>query len=285
MNEEMRKSLLAAFKSFEETGEAQKFLGSAEVKVMPRVDEGANAPEPDIIVTLSAEIMDRDGEVVDIDGLDLSNYKKNPVLLDAHNMYGSVIDTVLGRLENLKKVTEDGIKKCKATLVFANTPRAQLAKMLVMDGYVKTVSIGFGVKGYDPDGNRITKSELYETSLVSVPANVGAMIGKSLKGMEDNEIVKKLRNYAEIHPKIKEYRRLFLGSEMLEKLGYTKGEDELIDIKSIYDLLLTKLEAPVEIEEKEEETPNPEPEEKAPQYTQEEIDTMVAKAVIDQLTK
>lgn len=214
-------------------------------------------------VTLSKELPDRDAEIVMIDGVDLENFKSNPVLLDAHNMGGSVVDNVLGRVVNPRKeISEDGVKALVGELEFASTPRALIAKSLVDGGFVKTTSIGFRHGGVDRKSGKIEESELYELSLVSVPANVYATIQS--KGVKDEEIgaelVKKLKNYEDIKPILKKYRKLFMSKEFIESLGYVKTGDEDKDIEAVFEETTAKLdnqqENPVE-----EETPQENPDE------------------------
>lgn len=177
---------------------------------------------------LSKEVTDRDGEIVDIDGLDITNYLANPILVDAHNSNGSVVDNLIGKMNNIEKTTIDGVKQLSGSIEFAPTERGQKAKQLVDGGFATTLSIGFGVNEYDYKASRILESELYETSLVMVPSNVGSKITKALEA------------YSDIHPKIKQYRKLFMSKEITEPLGYEKTGDELTDIKNIYDLLVKK---------------------------------------------
>lgn len=197
-------------------------------------------------VVLTKEVKDRDGEVVDIDGISIDSYIKNPVLIDAHNINGSVVQTVLGRLKNLTKTKDaNGVKLLSGVAEFADTPNGNIARKLVEEGYLKTVSIGFGVLDYDAKDMRISKSELYETSLVSVPANVQATIGKSLKADEriEDAVVKRLKNYDYIKPVLKEYRNFVQDNDLRALLAYEPTGDELIDLKNIFDLIHLRLKA------------------------------------------
>lgn len=238
-------------------------------------------------VVLSKEIEDRDGEVVDIDGISIENYVKNPVLLDSHNIHGSVADNVLGRMSNINKTKDaSGIKMLSGTAEFADTPSGKIARMLVENGFVKTVSIGFAVSEYDTSTNRISKSELYETSLVSVPANVQATIGKSLKDNEklENVIEKRLKNYNYIKPVLKEYRGFVQDDALRTMLGYEPTGDELIDLKNIFDLINLRLKAEDGKEEQGEELVKPsenheDPKSETITITKEELSAMMRDTV------
>lgn len=192
----------------------------------------------DYTVVLTKEIVDRDGEVVLVDGMDLTNFEQNPVLIDSHEYRSSVIDRVLGKVVNLKKIIDtDGHKALVGNIEFAPTPSGQLAKSLVDGGFVKTVSIGFrGIW----DGMTCVKSELFELSLVAIPANIGAMF-KSVKGFEDTEetdFIKILNHYNELKSKVKVYRDTFLDNELWKSLDIEKTGDEIQDIIIVSDALL-----------------------------------------------
>lgn len=198
-------------------------------------------------VVLTKEVYDRDREVVDVDGLDISNYLNNPILVDAHNAWGSVIENVLGRIDNVRKEKGmDGVKEVVGELVFADTTKGREAKILVEGGFVKTVSIGFGVKEYNLQERRIMTSELWECSLVAIPSNVAAQISKNKSFNADNsvadELTKVLNNYADIHPKIKEYRKV-LFEDLAKAINYKATGDELFDLKTVVDTILEKLES------------------------------------------
>lgn len=191
--------------------------------------------DSDYKITLTAEIYDRENEMVKIDGLKLPESKSVP-MIDSHNMNGSVVDNVLGRIEKLEIVNESGVKKLQGYAKFANTQRGREAKLLVEGGFVDTVSIGFAVFDYDNENGIIKESELYEGSLVSVPANPLAVIEKN--DLDIKTVVKNYDNYKKV---IKEYRCLFSSKLLCDKLGYEKTGEELVDIKNVFDLILESL--------------------------------------------
>lgn len=250
----------------------------SEVKVMVNEENGP------VKCILTKEISDRDGEIVDIAGIAIEDMKKGVPLLDSHYMGMSVVQYLLGRVINLKKRTdkEDGYKVLEGELSFAPTPNGRIAETLVRGGFVDSVSIGFGVKDYDFNSRRILKSELYETSLVSVPANPAAKIDnqKSLEDQEKEveELEKTINHYKEIKPKVKEYRRLFMSSEIFELLKIEKKEDEYINMKNLYDAIIALTTPKVEVVENQQpaeikETP------KTVTVTQKELEVMILKAL------
>jgi HK97 family phage prohead protease len=230
----------------------QKML--SEGKTVKVVSEGEIKSEGEVIkLIITKEIIDRDGETVSVDGMDITNFLKNPVLLDAHYMNGSVIQTMLGKIVNLQKTTdENGVKMIMGEIEFAPNPNGQIAKDMVKGGFAKTFSVGYSVTDYNAQLKRITGSELYEVSLVNVPANVEAQITKGMKEGESmsDKLFKTISNYTDIKPKIKQYRALFMSDALFEKLGLTKSDDELVNMKNIYDEIMKEAE-PVEKEDEE----------------------------------
>lgn len=137
----------------------------------------------------SKEVTDRDGEILKIEGINLKNYKKNPVVLWAHDRSGLPIGktvkfTKVGKGLNLKvKFAEPEVYG------FADT-----VFKLVKGGYINAVSIGF-MPDYDkveyPKNRKgvhriFHASELLELSIVPVPANQDAL--RTSKALEDGVI-------------------------------------------------------------------------------------------------
>jgi len=126
--------------------------------------------------TASTSTQDRDGEVIDAKGWDLRNFKKNPVIMYAHDYRSLPIGKAPkvwltgGKLKNTVEFPPEG------TYEFAD-----IVERLVDKGYLKTESVGFIPKKWeDGDGEKApkrtyTKQELLEISLVPVPSNPDAL--------------------------------------------------------------------------------------------------------------
>lgn len=111
-------------------------------------------------VCISTEDVDRHGEIVKQDGLNVDNFMKNPVVLFGHNHWALPI-AVCTDIEK-----RDG--KTYAKGIFASHTQAQAQREL-HDMGISATSIGFIEK--ERDGNIIVESELIEFSFVPVPAN------------------------------------------------------------------------------------------------------------------
>ena len=139
--------------------------------------------ERSVLFTISKEVVDRDGDILRANGVDFSNYMKNPVFLSFHN----------SREFPLGKVTKFWVEgnEVKAIVYFptleelSTDPNNASEKAKLVDftyhcyktGMLNAVSVGFiplewieTENGYD-----ILKWELLEFSAVAVPANQDAI--------------------------------------------------------------------------------------------------------------
>ena len=124
--------------------------------------------------TGSTDTVDRVGDVVE-QNWDLDNYKKNPVLLYAHDYSQLPIGRTNPYMDG-GKLKFDVEFVPKEIYPFAGTVEA-----MVELGFLNAVSVGF--KPLDMDGTRIKRSELLELSIVPIPANAEALIERKGMGM------------------------------------------------------------------------------------------------------
>ena len=155
-----------------------KKVFSSEIK---SIDE----KEMELTALVSTNAIDRYMEVIDPDGMDAKNFKKNPVVLWAHDYSQPPIGKALW----IKKEGDGIVSKVK----FANTTRAKEVFELYKDGFMKAFSIGFipietenmmdDDMMNDPDMPKKPKKprkiykkwELLEYSAVPIPANPEAV--------------------------------------------------------------------------------------------------------------
>ena len=128
-----------------------------------------------VAICASTSALARDGHILEASGLDLSNYRRNPIVLWQHSPQDpvGVAESVAvrdGTLFARVRFAEPGISAV-----------ADQVRALVKSSIVKGVSIGFDpVEGepLDPKrprgGQRFTRAELLEISFCSIPADVGA---------------------------------------------------------------------------------------------------------------
>jgi HK97 family phage prohead protease len=129
-------------------------------------------------VLASTAAIDRQGDSIDQAGWDVSDYKKNPVVLWAH-------DYSLPPIAKGVNINPNDTRGLVLDFQFADTVFAQEIKTLVDGGFLSASSVGF--MPMERNGNIITKSVLLEVSLVPVPANQEALM-LAVKGFTDKGI-------------------------------------------------------------------------------------------------
>jgi HK97 family phage prohead protease len=151
-----------------------------------------STPYPVVDFVASDETLDRYGEVLVASGWRLENYRKNPVVQNAHN-YGDVLFTI-GRAV----ITEVRGGALYQRIEFATevNPVARIAYGLYKGGFLNAVSVGFvpkrWVDGGPKDGFRrkYIEQELVEVSAVGIPANPNALqLGLSAGAVEKGDLI------------------------------------------------------------------------------------------------
>lgn len=151
------------------------------------VIEKANIVEAGIVdnVIGSSSVFDRMGDSIDQNGWILNDFKKNPVILWAHNQGLSEERPPIGKalkvwIENKGKNTARLMFKIQFDL--QDSFAAEIYRK-IKDQFLNTVSVGFQPHEWeelDPDnwfgGLKYTKQSLLELSIVPVPANPEALI-------------------------------------------------------------------------------------------------------------
>lgn len=131
--------------------------------------------------------IDRDGEILDINGLDTTNYEKNPVIQPFHRYDMPPI----GKATELRK--EGGKLIAKMKFAVNENPLAKTIYELYKGGYMNAFSIGFIPKSIEPVGDNLkfVQSEMLEFSAVPVPANANALVTAKEAGI-DIAVIKSL---------------------------------------------------------------------------------------------
>jgi uncharacterized protein len=152
----------------------------------------------------STNIVDRAGDIVE-QNFDLKHFRKNPVFLWGHNGAGLPIGKIVKIWSQPREKAGDKDKDKRETRIQVRfvPPEiyafAETVRQMYEEGFLKAVSIGFrpleravvtpeerDALGMGPWGERFTKSELYEVSAVSIPANPEALAASVSKGFIGN---------------------------------------------------------------------------------------------------
>jgi HK97 family phage prohead protease len=136
---------------------------------------------------MSDESVDRMGDVIEQDGWELENFRRNPIALFGHSA-----GFPIGTWRDV--AVEGGRLKGRLDLMPAVSDRLREIQAAVAAGVLRAVSVGFRpidmepLEGSKDGGYRFTKSELVECSLVSVPANPNALsIAKAIGLSRDTQ--------------------------------------------------------------------------------------------------
>jgi len=149
---------------------------------MHRIEKaGTQSDSSPFTFVLSDESVDRMGDVVVQSGMSLTQFKRNPIALFSHQSRQPI-----GTWENIRR---EGVKLL-ADLKLAKAGTSRMideVRSLIEQRILRACSIGFApVKSepIDPEqpyaGQRYTKTELLEASIVAVPANANALALRSL---------------------------------------------------------------------------------------------------------
>lgn len=135
-----------------------------------------NSKEDGFKFIASTEAVDRHGEVIKQNGWDITRYMENPVILWGHEYDELPVGKATNiYVENNQLVVEGVWASEKAN------PDAECIRNLYLEGMINAVSVGFIAKEWE--GNVITKAELLEISIVTVPANQEALSLLKSKGL------------------------------------------------------------------------------------------------------
>lgn len=127
------------------------------------------------IVLCDSNTVNSYGFKTDVNGIDLTRFKKNPVMLYNHDP-----ERVIGRWEDIAVEQTDGRpSQLTATPVFdMEDPFAAEIARKVEDGFIKGCSMGIMIKEMTRSKgiDTATSSVLLEASIVSIPADENALV-------------------------------------------------------------------------------------------------------------
>jgi HK97 family phage prohead protease len=134
--------------------------------------------------TASTEGVARDGLVIQAEGWKLENYRKNPVVLWAHDYLGRNLP--IGRAVN---VEVDG-KRLVADVMFDPADEfARAVERKYRTGYLSAVSVGWETRQLEPGkgngANKVTEAELLDISAVPVPGDPDALMEREYRALQE----------------------------------------------------------------------------------------------------
>jgi HK97 family phage prohead protease len=148
-----------------------------------RSDDQAETEGGPVRFTASTEGVARDGLVISADGWKLEHYRKNPVVLWAHDYLGRNLP--IGKAVN---VAVDG-KRLVADVQF--DPADEFARQVerkYRTGYLNAVSVGWETKLIEPgkggSAARVAEAELLDISAVPVPGDPDALMEREYRALK-----------------------------------------------------------------------------------------------------
>jgi len=174
----------------------------------------------EVNMILSDGELDRDEERILTKGWDLTNFKKNPVLLWGHEKSRPAIGTVKGlsKGDNLSGII---VFVDKAVDHFGWSIGQKVSK-----GIIRAGSVGFMPKSWrfiddpeDPAWLEFEKQELYEFSICNVPANPRALV-------QDSIIMNPYKEMKSINDQLLELTKLLKGDNTENR---TEDKDKSVD--------------------------------------------------------
>lgn len=159
------------------------------------LEKSVDDKERSIKQYISTVALDRGNDIMLPEGLDETNFRKNPVVLFNHNT-----DMVIGKNLWLQKEENGVLSKTQ----FANTPFADDIYILNKEGCLNAWSVRFVPRKWNYDQEKgitvYTDWELIEYSSVSIPMNQDALnVAKSMiKSDMAKEILKNTENEFEM---------------------------------------------------------------------------------------
>lgn len=148
----------------------------------------------------STEGQKRDGLDVDSQGWKLDNYKRNPVVLVAHNYWSLPVGRADVRVED---------KQLLADITFdPGDELAQQVERKYRTGFLHAISVGFDIMGFAEGGNgRTAEQELLDISAVAVPGDPDALKRMAQRGLASDltDLLAKLSDEPQQAADVSEY--------------------------------------------------------------------------------
>lgn len=134
--------------------------------------EGDESTEGPIRFIVATEGKKADGLDLRMDGLSLDRFRANPVVMYGHDYYGR--DSLpIGRAENIEVV--DGQLLADTVFDLDDEFAAQVDRKY-RGGFLNAVSVGFDIRGFDPETGVVDAWEMIEYSAVPIPLDPDAVV-------------------------------------------------------------------------------------------------------------
>lgn len=201
------------------------------------IERAAKLGEGEVEVVVSTDDWDAYGERILPQGINFKSYLKgNNVILWGHDGFNLPIG-------NATKMWVDGNKLMARAKLYLKDEFPRKVYQYILDGVVKSVSIGGQVEEWGEDGVTISKLIMKEFSFVSIPANEKALVtAKALSTDERSELrtlaniyARKMLTKSDGHSEIKQHITTLksLVTTLEEVAGNSETYGETVDDSTI----------------------------------------------------
>jgi HK97 family phage prohead protease len=178
-----------------ETAIAEEEVDGKTVKYAVEKATGKKLKEGEFETVVSNSNEDRYFEKILVEGIDLKQIKKNPVVLWGHDYRGLPIGKIT------KIWVEDGNLMARIQLAIEKYDFAKQVYDLILEGAINAVSLGGQVKKWSEDYSTIEQLELYEVSVVPVGAHRDALITERSMGVDADKAKQLRKSFADFEEK------------------------------------------------------------------------------------
>lgn len=174
---------LASWKAAARDGKAPERAALLKQYVPDQIKADGEGAARTYTFTISTGAVDRERDTISVEGWQLDNYRKNPVVLWAHDYRQPPV----GAAESV--LARSGLLIARMRFAPPDAyPFAETVRALVDGGYLRATSVGFRpltwVYNEERGGYDFQTQELMEFSIVPVPANAEALIEAREAGVD-----------------------------------------------------------------------------------------------------
>jgi HK97 family phage prohead protease len=174
-----------------ETSIAEEEVDGKTVKYAVEKATGKKLKDGEFETVVSNSNEDRYFEKILVEGIDLKQIKKNPVVLWGHDYRGLPIGKIT------KIWVDNGNLMARIQLSVEKYDFAKQVYDLILDGVINAVSLGGQVKKWSEDYSTIEQLELYEVSVVPVGAHRDALITERSMGVDADKAKQLRKSFAD----------------------------------------------------------------------------------------
>jgi HK97 family phage prohead protease len=185
------------------------------------VQKAAKLKEGEIEVIVSNSGTDRHGESIQVEGIDLKQVKRNPVVLWTHDY----LNLPIGKITKLWK--SEGNLMARIQFATDIYEFAGTVYKMIQEGYLNAVSIGGIVKAFGqdksglPDYDVIAELEMIEVSVVPVGAHPDALVTAKSFGVEPEEFTRQYEDF--VHKSLVDKMKVFPQNDLKQHITSLKA--------------------------------------------------------------